>query len=188
MNRPPTLRVAAALAFTVAAALLPDGKWMMYSAAAALLLAVAVLSGVPWGAWLKRLLLVEPLAAGIAVMALFLPDGGLRFASLLAKSTLALGAMTLLAATTPVPRILDTLRWFRVPSLLVTVLALTHRYLFVVRNELLRMARARRSRSTGPDGLRQWPAIASMAGMLFIRATERAERVARSMAARGWTP
>ena len=188
MNRPPALRVAAALAFTVAAALLPDGAWTAYPIAAALLLATAVAARVPWAAWLKRLLLVEPLAAGIALMALFLPDGGVRFASLLAKSTLALGAMTLLAATTPVPRVLDALRRFRVPSLLVTVLALTHRYLFVVRDELQRMARARRSRSGGPDGLRAWPAIAAMAGMLFIRSTERAERVARSMAARGWTP
>lgn len=188
MNPSPTLRVAAALAFTVATALLPDGAWTAYAAAVVLLAAGAAAARVPWTAWIKRLLLVEPLAAGIALMALFLPDGGTRFASLLARSTLALGAMTLLAATTPVPRILDVLRRFRVPSLLVTVLALTHRYLFVVRDELARMVRARRSRSPGPDGPRAWPAIAAMSGMLFIRATERAERVARSMAARGWTP
>ena len=188
MNLHPTLRVAAALAFTVAAALLPDRAWAVYAASAALLLTAAVTVRVRWAVWLKRMLFVEPLAAGIALMALFLPDGGVRFASLLARSTLALGAMTLLAATTPVPLILEALRRFGVPSLLVTVLALTHRYLFVVRDELLRMARARRSRSVGPDGVRQWPAIAAMAGMLFIRSTERAERVARSMAARGWTP
>jgi cobalt/nickel transport system permease protein len=180
--------VAAALLFTAASALLPDGRWAAHGLAAAFLAAAALAARIRWAAWLKRLLLVEPLAAGIALMALFLPDGGVRFASLLAKSTLALGAMTLLAATTPFPAILDALRRFRVPSLLVTVLALTHRYLFLLRNELQRMARARRSRSRGPDGVRQWPHIAGMAGRLFIRGTERAERVAGAMAARGWKP
>lgn len=161
---------------------------MLYAVAAALLLAAALLSRIRWAEWMKRLLLVEPLAAGISAMALFLPDGGVRFASLLSRSTLCLGAMTLLSATTPFPAILEALRSFKVPSLLVTVLALTHRYLFVLRDELLRMARARRSRSRGRDGIRQWPHIAGMAGMLFIRATERAERVADAMAARGWKP
>jgi cobalt/nickel transport system permease protein len=185
---PAPLRVAAALLFTVACALLPDGQWWFYALAAALLAATALAAGVHWAAWLKRLILVEPLAAGIALMALFLPDGEVRFASLLARSTLCLGAMTLLVATTPFPAILDALRRFRVPSLLATVLALTHRYLFLLRDELQRMARARRSRGRGPDGVRQWPHIAGMAGMLFIRATERAERVAGAMAARGWKP
>lgn len=181
-------RVAAALLFTVACALLPNGAWPWYAGAAAALVAAALAVRVRWAEWLKRLALAEPLAAGISLMALLLPDGGVRFASLLGRSTLCLGAMTLLSATTPFPTILDALRLFRVPSLLVTTLALTHRYLFVLRDELQRMVRARRSRSRGPDGIRQWPPIAGMTGMLFIRATERAERVAGAMAARGWMP
>ena len=106
-------RVAAALLFTVACALLPNGAWPWYAGAAAALVAAALAVRVRWAEWLKRLALAEPLAAGISLRALLLPDGGVRFASLLGRSTLCLGAMTLLSATTPFPAILDALRLFR---------------------------------------------------------------------------
>ena len=72
---------------------------------------------------------------GVAVMALFQPDGLRLFLFLVAKSTLCLLTMVLLANTTPFAELLRVLKAARVPALLVTTLSLMYRYLFVLLDE-----------------------------------------------------
>lgn len=153
---------------------------------AVVLIVVATMSRVPTGFLLKRLLLLEPLALGVALLALFQPDGGRIFALLVTRSTLCLLTMILLSNTTPFSEVLRVLRRLRVPALLITTLALMYRYLFVLLDEADRMKRARTSRSFARQRRFGWKTMATVAGQLFIRSTERAERIYEAMSARGW--
>ena len=68
----------------------------------------------------------------------------------------------------------------------VTTLTLMHRYLFVLADEAERMRRARASRTFTRGRRFQWHTLATVVGQLFIRASERAERIYDAMCARGW--
>jgi cobalt/nickel transport system permease protein len=94
--------------------------------------------------------------------------------------------MILLSNTTPFSEVLRVLRHVRVPALLITTLALMYRYLFVLVDEGERMKRAHACRSFVRQRRFRWRTMATVAGQLFIRSTERAERIYAAMCARGW--
>ncbi|MCX6909024.1 MAG: hypothetical protein NTY01_13420, partial [Verrucomicrobia bacterium] len=94
--------------------------------------------------------------------------------------------MILLSNTTSFADILRVLQRLRVPSLLVTTMALMYRYLFVLADEVGRMGRARASRTFAAQRSAAWWSQADIIGQLFIRSTERAERIYAAMCARGW--
>lgn len=184
---PASLKLATTLLLLLAIVATPIARAPVFFAAiGALLVALAALSRVPPSHLAGRLLLLEPLALGGALLAAFQPDGTTRVLTILARSTLCLAAMLLLTSTTPFTELLGVLRRLRLPALLVTVLALLYRYLFVLADEAERMRRARRARSFVPRRTRSWPLLASLVGQLFVRSTERAERIYAAMGARGW--
>ena len=183
---PAGLKCAAALATVLGIVLLPRGAWPAYAAAAAALIGLAALSRVSLRRLGLRLLVIEPFALGVALLSLLQPDGLRVFAALLARGTLCLSAMLLLAATTRFTDILRVLWAIRVPALLVTVLALMYRYLFLLVEESGRLARARRSRTLGAGAPAAWRSSAGVIARLFVRSSERAERVFAAMCARGW--
>jgi cobalt/nickel transport system permease protein len=182
----PGLKLAAALGFIFTVVLLPRMAWTAFGAAGAVLLVLAAVSRVPAGLLLKRLLMVEPFALGVALLALFQEDGPRIFAAMMAKSTLCLSCMVLLSATTRFTCLLRVLWHCRVPPLLVTTLALMHRYLFLLVEETGRLLRARRSRTFRDDRASLWQAGAEVIAELFVRSSGRAERVYAAMCARGW--
>ena len=131
-----------------------------------LVLAFALLSKVPLGVFLKRILLFIPIfTAVIAIPALFITRGdplvtiadkviiteqGARIAGLLVlRVTDSLSFGVLLILTTRWTNILAALRWFRVPSLFVAVLGMTYRYIFLLLHTANSMFLARRSRTLG---------------------------------------
>jgi len=166
--------------------LLPRTAWAAYAGIGAGLLVVAVLSLVTAGHLGRRLLLAEPFAVGIALLALLQVNGVEVFLSMLARSTLCLFCIILLNATTRFTDLLRVFRRLRLPPLLVVTLALMQRYLFVLSEETGRLLRARRSRTFTAERRRAWRAMASVAAQLFVRTSERAERVYAAMCARGW--
>ncbi len=182
----PGVKLAAALALVAGVVALPR-SWPLGLGAAALLLAlVALLSRVPQRYLLSRVLLLEPVALGVAALALFQPGGWRLSLVLLGKSTVCIAAMVLLANTTPFADLLGVLKSWGMPALLVTTLSLMYRYLFVLVDEAQRMTRARASRTFSGRAGRTWGTAATVAGQLFIRASERAERIYAAMCARGW--
>ena len=130
---------------------------------------------------------LEPLALGVGGLAMFQPHGGWNFVTMLAKTTLCLLTMILLSSTTPFSALLDVMKRARVPDILVSILALMYRYLFVLVDEAQRMRRARASRTFRPGHWWRWHALATVIGQLFVRSTERAERIYAAMIARGWS-
>lgn len=153
---------------------------------ALVLVTVSTATTIPWSFIIGRLIMLEPFALGIAVMALFQQNGTMVFLTIVVKSTLCLFTVVLLSNTTPFSDLLLALKRFGVPKLLVTILALMYRYLFVLIDEAERLNRARRSRTFSDSRVRRWHTLASLIGQLFVRSSERAERIYAAMSARGW--
>ena len=179
-------KLALTLALVLLVALWPGAPWRLLGAVAALLAALAALSRIPPRFLLRRWLLAEPFALGVAALALWQPDGWRIFLMLLTKSSLCLATMILLTVTTPFTDLLAALRRARLPVVFVTTLALLYRYLFVLMDEAGRMRRARLSRSFSAPRTHRWRALATVGGQLFIRSIGRAERIYTAMSARGW--
>ncbi len=79
------------------------------------------------------------------------------------------------------------LNFFRIPEKLVHLLLLTYRYIFVIEQEYHRLLRAARIRSFHPkSSLHTYKTYAYLVGMLFVRASARAERVYQAMKCRGF--
>lgn len=154
--------------------------------AALLLGGIAAISRIPASFLLRRLLWLEPLVIGVLVLNLFQPGGWRVFLFLAAKCTLCLFTMILLANTTPFSELLRVLQRLHLPGLLITTLSLMYRYLFVLIDETSRMRRARASRTFTLSRRRDWRNAATVISQLFIRASERAERIYNAMCARGW--
>ena len=206
----PRLKLALALALILATATLPSGAW----------LAFASMIGIVWSAVLVSRLSVSRVAlrstialpfAMVAVPTLFnrpgdvlfeldvgltvleATDAGLAFfVTVLLKSWTSVTAAVLLTATTPQIELLRALRAIRVPSIIVTIVSMTYRYLFVLVDEAQRMLRARQSRSASAGGRSggsvAWRArvTGNMAGSLFVRSLDRSDRIYQAMLARGY--
>ncbi len=179
------LKLGVALGLVLITVIMPL-RWWWVAGLSAGLVVVACLSRVPKRFLLTRLVMVEPLVLGVSILLLWQPGGGMKFLTVFTKSTLCLCLMILLSVTTPFSETLSMLRRARVPSLLVTTLALMYRYLFVLVDEAQRMQRARRSRTFRAGRWMIWQWLGTMLGQLFVRSTERAERIYAAMCARGW--
>jgi cobalt/nickel transport system permease protein len=183
---PASLKLAVALAGVFTIVLAPSTCWAVFPAWAVFLTLAATLGKIPFRFLLKRMLVLEPLVLGVAIMALFQPQGGVRFFWIVVRSSLCLLTMLLFSNSTPFPDLLRVLRSLRMPDLLLSTLELMHRYLFVLLDEAERMRRARASRSFDRRRWRWWKELATLIALLFVRSVERAERIHSAMSARGW--
>ena len=179
-------KLVVALALVLTTVLMPFPAPWYFVTLTGFLIAVALASKIPPVFLIKRLLLLEPLVLGIALLAWFQPEGGLVFAKIIVKSTLCLFTMILLSNATPFSALLDVLRRARFPALIITTLALMYRYLSVLIDETERMQRARASRTFTRRRSHVWKSLGTVIGQLFVRSTERAERIYAAMCARGW--
>ena len=183
---PAELKLGAGLALITLTVLLPSTATVWYLCTAGLLTLVTILSRISPMFLLKRLLLLAPFVLGVTVVNAFQPAHRAHWPWLLARSALCLLTVILVSNTTPFGEVLRVLRRIRVPALLITTIALMHRYLFVLAEEAERMRRARACRSFTRRRRMRWSVLATVASQLFIRASERAERIYAAMCARGY--
>jgi len=182
---PAALKTSVSLALILAITLTPASKPLWFSAEGGLLVVVLVAARISARVLLRRLLLLSPFVAGAALAAAF-SSRGADWRILALRSGLCLATVIVLSQTTSFSELLGVFRAARVPALLITTLALMHRYIFVLADESTRMARARAARSFTGNRRFAWLTAASVVGQLFVRASERAERVYDAMCARGW--
>ena len=183
---PAALKLGGALAVIIVTVLAPV-EWKSWFAGVILFLLLGiVLSRISLWFLLKRLLLLLPFVLGVVLVNALAPTGRANWLAIAVKSSLCLLTVILAANTTPFSEMLRVLKSVRVPALLITTIALMHRYLFVLADEAERMRRARASRTFTPRRRFQWHALATVVGQLFVRASERAERIYDAMCARGW--
>ena len=183
---PPRFKLLATVVLITATALLPRYPDKVYWAPAAILLVLWPFCRMPLWYTLRRLLVVEFFILGIALLSVLSPSARPFFFSALLKSNLCVFAMLLLTWTTPFQEILQELRRLRLPSVMLTTLALMYRYLPVLAEESRRMQRARASRTFSHRRGLVWQNLTLIIGQLFIRSAERAERIYLAMCARGW--
>ncbi|MEI7941211.1 MAG: CbiQ family ECF transporter T component, partial [Verrucomicrobiota bacterium] len=139
---PARLKLGAALVIIVVTVLVPPRAVGWFVGASSLLLVVTVLSRIPLLFLLKRLAWLSPLVLSVALVNALQPTARGGWGAVAAKSTICLLTIILVSNTTPFSQILRVLKAVRVPGLLVTTLALMHRYLFVLVEEAERMRRA----------------------------------------------
>lgn len=207
----PRVKVVVSVLFILSNALLPDGAWAAFGLAWIVLLWGNRLSGLGVDFTFRRSFIALPFALA-AVSAVFSPFGeplahwrlgplvlvptdyGLvKFGSILLRSWLSVQVAILLVATTRFPDMVHAFEHLRVPAVLTTIISFLYRYLFVLTDEVLRLLRARQSRSAAVSGHRPGRSVAwrarvtgSMAGQLFLRSYERSDRIYNAMLARGY--
>ena len=183
---PAPVKLVATMALLVTVVTVSISVSSFFVFAACMLVVVAFLSRIPPFFLLRRLLLLELFVVGIAVLSLLQANGAIVFLTLFVKSTMCLFTVVLFSNTTQFSELLRLLRRWRFPDLMITILALMYRYLFVIIDEMERMHRARISRTFARKRGVAWDSLATVVAQLFIRSTERAERIYAAMCARGW--
>jgi cobalt/nickel transport system permease protein len=183
---PAALKLAVALGIIITTVVIPPPRQHWFLGATIFLGGVAFLSRLPLLFLLKRLVLLSPFVLGVALVNAWSPAARVAWTTVAANGALCLLTVVLVSNTTPFSHILAVLKRVRVPGLLITTIALMHRYLFVLADESERMRRARASRTFVARRRFEWRTLATVASQLFIRATERAERIYDAMCARGW--
>jgi cobalt/nickel transport system permease protein len=206
----PRIKVSLTFLFILTASLLPFGEFWAYAVLFAAVMTAATISGVGIGYVLKRSFIALP----FALAAISLPftvegqplltipilngitislEGTIRFVSILIKSWISVQMAIFMVAVTPFPEMLWGLRALHIPQPLVSIISFMYRYLFVLSDEVLRLLRARASRSATMPGRRSGGSIlwrgkvaGRMVGSLMLRSFERSERIYNAMTARGY--
>jgi len=114
-------------------------------------------------------------------------EGMLVAARITLKSNTILLAFIALIASSSIATIGYALNRLRVPGKLVHLILLTYRYTFVIEEEYQRLVRAAKVRGFRPgNNMHTYRTYAYLIGMLFVRASSRAERVYQAMLCRGF--
>ncbi len=107
---------------------------------------------------------------------------------LLARAETAATVAMLLILTTPWTHLLKSLRFFRLPVIIVTILSMTHRYLFLLLHLTQNFLDARSSRKVGRwSPSQQRELTASILAVLLSRSLQLSEEVYLAMQSRGFT-
>lgn len=116
-------------------------------------------------------------------------EQGLRTAGMLIlRVEAAVTLTTVLVLCTPWNHLLKALRSARVPAEIVTMLAMTHRYIFVLIESATHMFEARKSRAVGAlSGAQRRQVAARTAGVLMSKSMELGHDVYLAMVSRGFT-
>ncbi|MDS0219898.1 cobalt ECF transporter T component CbiQ [Haloarcula sp. S1AR25-5A] len=162
--------------------------------------ALAALSRIPARTFLGRLtgppafalVVVAPqafLMGGPSLGSLPLSAAGVDYVlTFVVRVTACVGFLSVLLVTTRFADLLGAFRRLRAPTIAVSLLAITYRYLLLFFAELERMVRARRSRTIAEPSLRRnWRDSGHFVGSFLVRSLERGERVQRAARARGGT-
>lgn len=162
-------------------------------------IALASAGRIPFGYLAKKVLAVAPFAVFVGIFnpvfdrdiliqwgPVALSGGWVSLASILLRFGLTIGTTLVLIAVTNFEAICLGLQRLGVPRVFTLQLLFLYRYLFVLADEALRLARARALRSCGGRGL-GLRVYANMMGQLLLRTLDRAKRIHIAMRLRGFT-
>lgn len=184
----PRVKLCAALCAVLVISTFPPGADWRCTAAIGILALLWLASRVPLPYVARRLLAATPFIAMAAALPLAasVPEGKAVAFAVVWKAYSAILLLSILAATTSIEDIVDSLRRLGVPRGFALTTVLMHRYLFVLLEEWRGIARARDCRTGGTlrfGRIRVW---GSQVAMVFVRGWDRAERVAQALVTRGF--
>ena len=164
----------------------PD-SFLLFGLYLLLMGALIALSKIPLLYVIGRSLVIFQFVVFIVIFIPFFKEGGLViFRNVVARSYLSVLCMITLMASTKFSDLLKALEKLKIPKLFIMILSFMYRYIFVVTDELMKMAQAKEARSVGGSRWFHIRTLANMIGVLFIRAYERAEVVYTAMLSRGY--
>ncbi len=102
----------------------------------------------------------------------------------------AVAVLNLLILVTPITKVMDSMAWFRVPSVIIDTMLLMFRYIGILGEESTRMHRAQASRlgySKSVGYMKKIANFGTIAGSLLIRAFDRSVKVGNAMVSRAYT-
>ncbi len=183
----------------------PADAFSVFGLFLALALILILISRVPIGVFLRRALVAVPFVLVALAAVPFVPEGPgitsyslgigsaavtrtgvLLVTNVLCKSILSIIFLTLLISSTPFRDLLLGFRELRVPSFITDTLSFMYQYLFIIMDEVQRVAFARDARLYGNRWIWQASVIGHMIGSIFVRSFERGERIFLAMKARGY--
>lgn len=123
--------------------------------------------------------------AVFTIGSLMVTSGMISFLTLLLKGVLSLMVSFLLIATTNIEKICYALRILHIPSLLVTQVLITYRYISLLLHEAGTMLETYSLRAPGQKGI-HISAWGSFVGQLLLRSMDRAGELFQSMQMRGF--
>jgi cobalt/nickel transport system permease protein len=130
-------------------------------------------------------------AASIPYLGWHIYTQGISFAVLIfARVLSAASILNLLITVTPMETLLDSLSWFRVPSVILDTMMLMYRYISVVSEEKARIYKAQESRcgyTKSVSIFRKLGNYGTVGGMLLVKSFDRALKVGDAMVSRGYT-
>jgi cobalt ECF transporter T component CbiQ len=200
-------RVKVICAFAAVFGIVLLSHWQMAVFAFITCLGLVLYSKASLKVYLRRLLypvyiiifvsIIQPFTFGSNVIAtvpgLSLPiyQEGVSFAILIFTRCLAaVAVLNLLILVTPITTLLDSLGWFRIPSVIIDTMMLMFRYVSIISEESARMHKAQESRCGYSKSLSYFKKIGNygtLAGMLLTRSFDRALKVGDAMTSRGYT-
>jgi len=144
-------------------------------------------AGIPISTCFWKLRLVLPLVLMVGIFnPIFEGKAGLvSMITLMMKGVFALMASFIMVATTPIDGLCAALRKLHIPSILVTLLLLTYRYISVLVKEVAIMTDAYKLRAPGQKGIAP-KAWGSFLGQLLLRSMDRANELYSSMQLRAF--
>lgn len=158
---------------------------------------VAAYSGTPWGLLLKRLCVALPFSLMAGISRLFtdreavfvlgawnLSAGTLAFTAIILKTLLAVSALLLLAATTPLNDLTRQMAACGLPKIFCLTVDFAGRYASVLLSEAADIRAAYALRAGGNVRVHH---AGVLLGQWFLRSVDRAERVYQAMRCRGFT-
>ncbi|MCX7831860.1 MAG: cobalt ECF transporter T component CbiQ [Actinobacteria bacterium] len=187
-NIEPRVKLLSLLIVIFVVALLPEGRFSSLLLLSFFSLILILISRIPYGVFIKRSLIVMPPIIALSSVYAF-HEGGFDFFRFIFYTLKAMSSFTyvfILVSTTRFDRLLQSLRYFKVPLTIISILSFLYRYVFVFQDELERMLRAKESRMIKSDRKKELKILFNLAGMLFLRSLERSERIYRSMLSRGF--
>ncbi len=156
------------------------------------------LGQIPPRSLFRKLLVAAPFAVAVGIFnplldhrtvavigATPVSGGWFSFASIMLRFVLTVSAALVLVACTGMHRLCAGLERMGVPRVFAVQLLFLYRYLFIIADEGSRMLRSIELRSTGTKKVR-FRVYVSLVGHLLLRSMARADRVYRSMLARGF--
>jgi cobalt/nickel transport system permease protein len=161
-------------------------------------LVLVTVGNLPSSYLLRKILIVAPFALVIGIFnplidqqvimqlgSFGISGGWISLGSILLRSILTASVAFILVATTGFPALCHALEKLGMPKVLAVQLLLLYRYIFVLTDESVRIARARQLRTFGNRGfgMRQF---GSMVGQLLLRSWNRSDRIHMAMLARGF--
>jgi cobalt/nickel transport system permease protein len=194
----PRVKLLTTLAFIIA--VVSFGKYEVAGLIPFVIFPVALVAvgNLPPGYLARKILLAAPFAFFIGIFnplldravllhlgPIGISGGWVSFASIMLRFTLTVSAALILIASTGFNAVCLAMEKLGAPNSFVVQLLFLYRYIFVLADEALRLARARSLRSFQGRGL-GFKVFSSIIGQLLLRTLDRAQRIHLAMRSRGF--